>query len=525
MNQLGFPFLSIVLFLPLLGAVSMLLLGSNRTAAKAGALTVTGLDLILVCVLWGFFDGHQAELQFVDRLIWIEPLGISYLVGVDGVSLWFLFLTTLLYPIAVVASWRFLDKLPKADASLFLFFLLLLETGVLGVFTAADLVLFYLFWEAVLIPAYFLIGRWGGRRRVYAAIKFLLYTMAGSVLMLVALIALAVLHVQHTGVWTFDLTALVNLPIPWVAQLWLFLAFALAFAVKSPLWPFHTWLPDAYGESVAPVTILLAGVLSKMGIYGLIRFCLPLFPDAVAAARPWVWLMAIVGILYGSLVALVQRDMKQLAAYSSLAHMNLILAGVLAANAQGIQGALLQSVSHGLTIAAFFLVVDLLEMRRGTRLIAEYGGLWKNMPRFGGLFLIVIMASIGLPGLSGFPGEFTLLVGIFQESMASAIFATLGIVLGAWYMLNLFRHTFTGPLERAENRAMPDLHRRELAAVLPVVALMFVLGIFPNLILKPTQATVHHLLDLAQERRVVWWDESGRYAWQDQTSSVVFEGE
>ncbi len=515
MNQPGFPLLSIVLFVPLVGAVLVLLLRNNRAAAKAGALTVTGLELILIGVLWGFFDRHQAGLQFVDRLVWIEPLGISYLVGVDGVSLWFLFLTAFLCPVAVASSWRFLDSLPKADASWFLFFLLVLETGVLGVFAAADLVLFYLFWEAVLIPAYFLIGRWGGGRRVYAAVKFFLYTMAGSVLMLVALISLAVLHVQHTGVWTFDLTALVDLPIPWFAQLWLFLAFALAFAVKAPLWPLHTWLPDAYGESPAPVTILLAGILSKMGVYGLIRFCLPLFPDAVAFIRPWIWLLAVIGILYGSLVALSQRDMKQLVAYASLAHMNLIVAGVLAANAQGIQGALLQSVSHGLTIGILFLLVDLLEVRRGTRLIAEYGGLWKNMPRFGSLFLIVIMASIGLPGLSGFPGEFTLLVGIFQESTASAIFATVGIVLGAWYMLNLFRQTFTGPLERAENRAMPDLKRREAALILPAVVLMFVIGIVPNLILKPTHPTVDHLLNLAQERRVVWWDESGRYAWLD----------
>ncbi len=515
MNQLGFPILSIFIFLPLAGAFVALLLGKNRTALKIWALVIALADLVLACVLWGFFDYGRAGMQFVDRFAWIEPLGISYYVGVDGISLWMLLLTAFLCLVAVAVSWKFLDSRPAADAGAYIFFLLMLQTGILGVFSALDLVLFYIFWEAMLVPAYFLIGRWGGERRVYATLKFFLYTMAGSALMLVAIIALAVLNYQETGLWTFDLIALYSLPLAWLAQIALFLAFLLAFAVKAPIWPLHTWLPDAYMESPTPVTILLAGVMSKLAIYGLIRFCLPLFPSAVEATRPWVWLLAITGIVYGSLIALVQRDMKRLVSYSSLAHMGLIVAGVLAANAQGVEGALFQSVSHGLTVSALFIFVSVLEARRGTRQVDDFGGLWKSIPIIGTLLLTAIFASIGLPGLSGFPGEFALLVGLFQESTAAAVFAALGIVLGAWYMLDLFRRAFAGPLERAENRTLPDLHRSEAVVLLPLVILMFIIGILPNLILRPTEASVTDLLTRAEERRIVLMDESGAQAWAD----------
>ncbi len=537
MNQLGFPLLSIVIFLPLVGGLVTLFLGRinnarGRRAIKVWALVVTLVDLALACVLLGFFDYGAAGMQFVDRFVWIEALGISFSVGVDGINLWLLLLTALLSPVAVLLSWKFMDDRPEAnrpeldrqprastgfDTRAYIFFLLALETGVLGVFASLDLVLFFIFWEAMLVPTYFLIARWGGERRVYAALKFFLYTMAGSALMLVAIIALGVLNYQSTGVLTFDLQAFYNLPLERTAQIWLCGAFLLAFAVKVPIWPLHTWLPDAYVESPTPVTILLAGVLSKLGIYGLIRFCLPLFPDAVEAFQPWIWLLAIIGILYGSLVALVQRDMKRLVAYSSLAHMGMIVAGVLAVNAQGVEGALLQSVSHGLTVAALFILVGFLESRRGTRIIDDFGGLWKSLPLFGTLLLTVIMASIGLPGLSGFPGEFTLLLGVFQESWVAAAFATLGIVLGAWYMLNLFRQTFAGPIDasgtRFENRTLPDLRRREAVILLPLVVLMFLIGILPNLILLPTEAAVEGLLNRADERRVGLLGDSGTSAW------------
>ncbi len=515
MNQLGFPLLSIIVLLPLAGALVTLFLGKNRTAIKVWALVVTLASLALAGLLWGFFDYGRTGMQFVDRIDWIEPLGISYHVGVDGISLWMVLLTAFLSLVAVLVSWKFLDGRPEADARPYFFFLLMLETGVLGVFAAVDLVLFYIFWEAMLVPIYFLIGKWGGERRIYATLKFFLYTMAGSALMLVAIIALAALHYQDTGVWTFDLVALYDLPLAWAAQVWLFVAFVLAFLVKAPVWPLHTWLPDAYVESPTPVTILLAGVLSKMAVYGLIRFCLPLFPSAVAAARPWIWLLAIVGILYGLLIALVQRDMKRLVAYSSLAHMGLIVAGVLAVNAQGVQGAIVQSVSHGLTVAALFLLVYLLELRRGTRQMDEFGGLWKSIPLLGTLLLTVILASIGLPGLSGFPGEFTMLVGLFQESAAAAAFATLSIVLGAWVMLNLFRQAFAGPLVRAENRTLPDLRRREAAVLLPLVLLMFLIGILPNLILQPTDSAVNALLSQVEERQAVLMDTAPIPGWTE----------
>lgn len=512
MNQVGFPLLSIIIFLPFGGALVTLFLGENRRTIKVWALVVTLADLILACVLWGLFDYDSAQVQFVDHVAWIEPLGIGYYVGVDGISLWLLLLTLFLGPLAVLVSWKFLDSQPQGQDHLYMFFLLALETGVLGVFAAVDLILFFVFWEAMLVPMYFLIGRWGGERRIYATLKFFLYTMAGSALMLVAIIALAALNYEHSGVLDFTLIALYDLPLTWWAQMGFFLAFALAFAVKAPVWPLHTWLPDAYVESPTPVTILLAGVLSKMGVYGFIRICLPLFPDAVKAAQPWIWLMAIIGILYGSLIALVQRDMKRLIAYSSLAHMGLIVTGIMAANVQGVQGALLQSVSHGLTVAALFVFVYLLELRRGTRLRDEFGGLQKSIPLLGILLLTVTFASIGLPGLSGFPGEFTILIGVFQESPAAAAFATLGIVLGAWYMLDLFRRTFNGPLDRAENRMLPDLRRREAVVLLPLVILMFVIGILPSLIVQPTDAAVDALLDTAEARRVVLFDESNTHA-------------
>jgi NADH-quinone oxidoreductase subunit M len=502
MNQL--PLLSIMIFVPLVGAGVALCLGGHRRAIKAWVLSVALADLILAGLLWALFDYGSEGMQFVDRAAWIAPLGIEYSVGLDGISLWLVLLTSLLGLVAVWASRKFVDGRPAADGGAYFALILALETAVLGVFTAIDLILFFVFWEAVLIPSYLLVGRWGGEGRAQATTRFVLYTMAGSALMLVAILALAAFNFQATGVLTFDRDALLyDLALPWGAQIWIFLAFVLAFAVKAPIWPLHAWQPGVYVEAPAPVAILLAGVLSKMGIYGLIRFCLPAFPSAVEAARPWIWLLAIAGIVYGSLVALAQHDMKRLLAYSSLAHTGLIFAGALALNTQGIQGALFQSVSHGLAVAALFLFVDWLEVRRGTRLVDGLGGLWRSLPLFGTLFLTVLLAAIGLPGLSGFPGEFTLLVGLFQASPFAAGCAALGIVLGAWYMLNLFRRTFAGPKSDAEKRALPDLRRHEAAVMLPLVVLMFMIGILPNLILKPTEAATQALLEQAEQRRVV----------------------
>jgi NADH-quinone oxidoreductase subunit M len=490
MNQLGFPLLSIVVFLPLAGALMTLGLGARRRTIKAWALTVTLVDLVLAGALWAVFDYGEAGMQLVDRATWIEPLGIDYFVGIDGVSLWLLLLSALLSMVTVLASWRFLDSRPESDARAFMALLLALETGVLGVFAAVDLVLFYVFWEAMLVPMYFLIGRWGGERRAYATLKFFLYTLAGSALMLVAIVVLAVLHYQATGAWTFSLVDL------------LFLAFGLAFAVKSPIFPLHTWLPDAYVEAPTPATLMLAGVLSKMGVYGFIRFCLPLFPSAVAVMRPWVWLLALAGLLYGSLVALAQQDAKRLVAYSSLAHMGMLVAGAFAGNVQGVQGALIYALSHGVTVTGLFLVVDMLEARRGTRELGAFGGLWQRLPLLGSLTLALILGSIGLPGLSGFVGEFTMLVGLFQTSPVAAVFAALGIVLGAWYMLNLFRQVFVGPMDKVENQGLPDVRRTEAALLVPLAGLVFVLGLLPGLFFQPMEKSVDRLLSQAEARVV-----------------------
>jgi len=503
MNRLGFPLLSILILLPLAGAAITLAVGRRRRVARAWALVVSLAALALAGAVWALFDYGDGGMQFVDRVPWLESLGISYYVGVDGISLWLILLTALLVPVAVVASWRLVSHWPVEDVRAYFFWLLALETGVLGVFAAVDMILFFVFWEAMLVPAYFLIGRWGGERRVYATTKFFLYTIAGSALMLVAILVLAALGFQQTGELTFDLLALSALPLGFDVEVWLFLAFALAFAVKAPVWPFHSWLPPAYVESPTPVTILLAGLLSKMGIYGLIRFCIPLFPDALAAARPWIWPLVVVGIVYASLVALVQSDMKRLVAYSSMAHVGIIVAGVLAANVQGVQGALIQSVSHGITVSALFLIVEFLAVRRGTSEIETFGGVWHSMPLLGTLALTAMMASVGLPGLSAFPGEFTLLLGLFRESPVAAAAAGTGIVLGAWYTLSLFRRVFAGPLDRPENRTLVDLRRREGVLLLPLVVLMFVLGIVPNLLLRPTDAAVADLLAAAEENRVV----------------------
>lgn len=505
MNQAGFPLLTIVILLPLAGAGVALLLSRHRTAVHVWSAAVAAADLALAGVLWGLFNYETGGMQFVDRIDWIASLGISFSVAIDGISLWLVLLTSLVSLIAVVVAGMRTGRETGGYAP----WLLVLETAALGVFCAVDMILFFIFWEAMLIPSYLLITRWGGERRTHAAIKFVIYTMAGSALMLVAIIALAMLNYQATGELTFDRQALQELPLSWPAQLWLFLAFLLAFAVKAPIWPLHGWLPDAYVEAPAPVTILLAAVLSKMGIYGVIRLCLPLFPSAVEAARPWVWAFAIAGILYGALVALVQRDIKRLVSYSSLSHVGLIFAGAMAANTQGVQGALLLSVSHGLTVTALFLVMAWIEVRRGTRQIEALGGLWKSMPALGTLALAAMLAAIGLPGLSAFPGEFAILLGIFRQNPAAAVFAAVGLITGAWYMLSLFRRVFAGPLKHLENRTLPDLRRTEASVLLPLVVLLFLIGIVPNLIFRPTDATVGQMIDMAQARLVVQVQENG----------------
>jgi NADH-quinone oxidoreductase subunit M len=488
MGQPDFPLLSLIVFLPLAGALILLVFfkDTQRAAVRWWALLVSVVEFVISLRL---LLGWQTigEMQFVDGpAAWIPELGVNYLLGVDGISLFLVLLTAFLTMLAVLASWGFVAERERS----YYFWLLLLETGSLGVFLALDTVLFYVFWEAVLVPMYFLIGRWGSERRVYAALKFFLYTMSGSVLMLVAIIVL------YFAGGSFNLLALYDGPaLPLHLQTWLFLAFALAFAIKVPLFPFHTWLPDAHVQAPAAGSVLLAGVLLKMGAYGFLRFCLPLFPEAAVSFAPLLVVLSIVGIIYGALVALSQRDVKSLVAYSSISHLGLVVLGIFVFNEQGLMGSLLQMVNHGLSTGALFLLVGMLYARRHTRLIEAFGGLWKQMPRFGLFLLIATLASIGLPGLNGFVGEFTILVGAVRARPLYAVFATSGIVLGAWYMLTLFRRVMHGPLEDSANRELPDLSTREVLVLVPIALLIFAIGILPGLLFARMEPSVTALLD------------------------------
>ena len=488
MSQPDFPLLSLIVFLPLVGALVLLVFfkETQRSAIRWWALLVSAVEFVIS--LWLLF-GWQTKggMQFVDGpAAWIPELGVNYHLGVDGISLFLVLLTTLLTMLAVLASWGFVAERERS----YYFWLLLLETGCLGVFLALDTVLFYAFWEAMLLPMYFLIGQWGSERRVYAALKFFLYTMAGSALMLVAIIVLYFIG------GSFNLLVLYDGPaIPPHIQTWLFLAFALAFAIKVPLFPFHTWLPDAHVQAPVAGSVLLAGVLLKMGAYGFLRFCLPLFPEAAVSFAPLLIVLSLIGIIYGALVALSQRDIKSLVAYSSVSHLGLVVLGIFVFNEQGLMGSVLQMINHGLSTGALFLLVGMLYARRHTRLIAAFGGLWKRMPRFGFFLLIATLSSIGLPGLNGFVGEFTILVGTVRAKPLYAVFATSGIVLGAWYMLTLVRRVMHGPLEDPANQELLDLSTREVLVLVPIVILIFAIGIFPGLLLDRMEPSIVALLD------------------------------
>jgi NADH-quinone oxidoreductase subunit M len=371
----------------------------------------------------------------------------------------------------------------------------------LGVFVALDLFLFYIFWEAMLIPMYLIIGIWGGPNRVYAAIKFILYTLAGSLLMLVAILALYFLHGAATGTYTFDLPVLARYVLPaGRGQDLLFLAFALAFAVKVPMWPFHTWLPDAHVEAPTPGSVILAGVLLKMGTYGFLRFCLPLFPQATLAFAPWMFTLAVIGILYGAWVSTVQADIKKLVAYSSVSHLGFVVLGLFTLNPQGMVGGLIQMVNHGLSTGALFLIVGMLYERRHTRLIADYGGLWTVVPAMSVLFLVVCLSSLGLPGLNGFVGEFLILVGAFQVNRLAAVLATAGIIFAAVYLLWMYQRVFFGPVTREENRRLRDLSAREWVILVPVLALIFWIGVYPVPFTSKTEASVQALITQVQTK-------------------------
>ena len=489
-----FPILTSLVALPIAGAFLLLFVRDdepNEKLVRNIALAVSVLVFAETLLLWSRFNPVSGDFQFVERFDWIPAFGIGYVVGVDGISLLLLVLTGFLTPIALLSSWESVHKKTKA----FCICLLLLESAMIGVFVSLDLFLFYVFWDAMLIPMYLLIGIWGYERRVYAAVKFILYTMAGSVLMLLAILALAYLHNAATGAYSFDLQRLYTLQIPMQLQIWGFLAFALAFAIKVPLFPFHTWLPDAHVEAPTAGSVILAGVLLKMGTYGLVRFAFPLFPRAAVMFAPYLAGLAVIGIIYGALVAMVQPDMKKLVAYSSVSHLGFVVLGIAAMNTQGLQGAVYQMLNHGVSTGGLFLIVGMLSDRRHTRLIANYGGLKRVVPRLVAVFLIVTLSSIGLPGLNGFVGEFLILLGAFRWSPRAAALAATGVILSATYMLWMFQRVNYGPVTHEENATMHDLTPREWAVLVPIVAMTVLMGVLPNIFLRPIAPAVERMLN------------------------------
>jgi len=482
--------LTATIFTPLAGA--LVLLAVPRRAANLARLVALAVSLVtlgLAVALAAAFQTGRAGFQLGWTADWVASLGIRYRVGLDGISLPLLLLTALLTPLALLGAWR-VPQRPRAYAAL----VLALETALLGVFSALDLFLFYIFWEAVLIPAYFLIGLWGGERRVYAAVKFFLYTLLGGLLMLVSILGLY--YLQHrAGDPSFDFEVLRDLAKSDNAERWLFAGFFAAFAIKTPLFPFHTWLPDAYTEAHPTTTVLLAGVMSKMGVYGFIRYTVQLLPEGARAAEPVVLTLAVTGILYAALVAVAQRDFKRLVAYSSVSHMGFMVLGTFAFTVQGIQGGVFSMVAHGLVIGGLFFLTGMLAERTATSRIADYGGLQRVVPRLGGVLLVLLLASAALPGLVGFVGEFLVLLGAFLNNRLTAVLAVGGVVLAAVYLLWAYQRMFHGEVTSERNRALADLTPREWAVLLPILALVVALGIFPGPLLDRVEPAARQVAE------------------------------
>lgn len=502
MNFLFEP-LSIVTFSPLLGVLVILFLKSEQKTALRWTALVTSLVTFLVSLWAFFFSGlynlSSGNLQLVAKYDWINVAGwdIRYYLAADGLSILLVLLTTFLTPISILSTWKAVEERVKD----FMLFFLLLEVGMTGVFVAQDLFLFYIFWEFTLIPMYFLIGIWGGPNRLYAAVKFFLYTMAGSILMLLAILWLGI----NGGTFSVpDLVAQGNIPAD--VQMWLFIAFAAAFAIKVPMWPLHSWLPDAHVEAPTAGSVILAGVLLKMGTYGFLRFNLPLFPEASIQAAPIIGWLAVIGILYGAAVSLAQKDVKKLVAYSSVSHLGFVMLGMFALNAQGVAGAILQMVNHGLSTGALFLLVGMIYEQTHTREIKVYGGLWKLTPIFGTLMLIVSLSSMGLPGLNGFVGEFTILLGAFGAGMKGGVFAgaggfwlaglaAIGVILAAIYILYMFQKMFLGPAgEVTKHHDLKDLNWREIVTLLPILVFIFWIGLYPKPFFDLMMPAIENLL-------------------------------
>jgi len=490
-----------LIFFPAIATLPLALMGSaSRRNVKIYALAVSLIELALAVplVLGRITSSGVATLvEPATPAVWFQGLGIRYALYLDGISMPLILLSVVLLPLVFLGSWKGIERHWRGYAAA----MLLLTTGILGALLARDLFLFYVFWEVMLIPMYLIIGIWGGERRIYAAIKFFLFTMAGSLLMLLGIIWMAWSYSKVTGAWSFSYDDLILLGIPVEQQIWLFAAFALAFAIKVPMFPFHTWLPDAHVEAPTGGSVILAGVLLKLGTYGFLRFALPLFPHASWEARPVMLALAVIGIIYGALLAWVQTDMKKLIAYSSVAHLGFVMLGLLAVNAMAWEGALIQMVNHGLSTGALFFLVCMLYERRHTKAFADFGGLAKVMPCFAFFLVFSALASVGLPALNGFVGEFLVLVGSYKAGLHwVTIIATFGVVLAAVYLLKMLAQSIWGPLTREENRGLKDLSVREIIVLVPLAALMLAIGLMPEIFLKPSRADLRQAVVEYQTR-------------------------
>ena len=467
--------LSLMTFTPLIGVLLLFFIPKDSHSTLRGVAFAVALVAFFISLPLATGFVTNAEYQFEANMPWIAagPFQMNYHVGIDGISLWLVMLTTFIMPIAILSTWTAVEERVKE----YMICLLLLEVGMLGAFISLDLFLFYIFWEVMLIPMYFIIGIWGGKQKIYAAVKFFIYTMAGSVLMLVALIALYF----KAGGGDFNLTRFYGLNLDPATQMWMFLAFALAFAIKVPLFPVHTWLPLAHTEAPTAGSVILAAIMLKMGTYGYVRFAIPLFPQASERFTPLMATLAVIGIIYAALVAMVQEDVKKLVAYSSVAHLGFVMLGIFALNQQGLAGGMLQMLNHGVSTGALFLIVGFIYERRHTRLITDFGGLSKQMPIFATIFMIVTFSSIGLPGTNGFVGEFLVLIGAFESSLRwYAVIATSGVILSAVYMLWMFQRVMFGELNNPKNQKLADLNAREIGIMVPLLVLIFVMGLYPK---------------------------------------------
>ncbi|HET6349396.1 MAG TPA: NADH-quinone oxidoreductase subunit M [Candidatus Krumholzibacteria bacterium] len=489
--------LSQITFLPLAAAILVALMPSKAHAAiRWFSFLATALIFVISLRLVGAFH-TMPGMQMQVMKPWLPSLGISYHMGIDGISLFLVMLVTFLTPITVLSCFSSIHERVKE----FFFCMLLLETAMIGAFVALDLFLFYVFWEAMLIPMYFMIGMWGGERRVYATVKFFIYTMIGSLLMLVAILYVVHVHRVQTGTMSFDLAMVMETVLSGQQQWLLFLAFALAFAIKVPMFPFHTWLPDAHVEAPTPGSVILAGVLLKMGTYGFIRFAMPMFPEAALRALPLIATIAIIGIIYGALVAMVQQDVKKLVAYSSVSHLGFVMLGLFALNTQAVEGAILGMINHGISTGALFLLVGVVYERRHTRLISEYGGLTKVMPVYATIFMIVTLSSIGLPPLNGFVHEFLILVGAFQAHVWWGVFAASGVVLGAIYMLWMFQRVFFGEVTNEKNSKLKDLTPREVFVFIPLLVMIFWMGAYSKPFVQRMEPSVVQFVEQMNDMR------------------------